>query len=693
MKKKKITKYILLGAGFLCLLIVFFHFSVSFKGGFNIHGNIARAGEKLEKPENPEKLEEEGPGDILGWIIGILLNFGFFIFSRLLAMVGKLLNWVFSIETFSNIPAINMGWGVLRDLSNMFFIPILMVSAVATIVRYEKYSFRNMISPLLIAIVFINFSRTIANIVIDFTQVLTRSFLSFSTAGGGISEGIVNTMGLTSIFRDSQVFVDGKFVGTWTMAANTFLALLVVAIAAIVIGIAVILLFMRMIMLWILITLSPIAWGLYVIPDTKKYLGMWWGKFKHYAFFAPVFAFFIWFALLVVRAGGYNADANALPASMLSGTSQFFADPKIMINYIFSIGILIFGLKYAQTNAGDLPLVGTVAKKAEGFIKKTAMGTLKAVTPYRTVQALRSEHKERVELKEKLKKKDAAITAGNLYKRKDAIATKVRKYGSDFEGQNKVRNLGFKIGKMDIKPLQWITREKSYSQRVTDDRVKDETEKTRIEKINKYKDVPPEAKDVQTKLIDPKTDAGELKALAQHLAENTDKFSKAMGKNVDGSNNIENAIVEFQKALKALGGKDSALGSAFVSKVKKSRLDLVIANETGEQSGSKFEEAMKKAVAEMDVKGIAGQDMAVFENQNFVDAIGTLSPKVHEGLAKSGMSSDKMKKIEGQLKFTKSGSKKTSTPKMESGSKSGSKKTSTPKMESGSKIISGTKYS
>jgi len=321
------------------------------------------------------------------------------------------------------------------------------------------------------------------------------------------------------------------------------------------------------------------------------------------------------------------------------------------------------------------------------------MGTLKAVTPYRTVQALRSEHKERVELKEKLKKKDAAITAGNLYKRKDAIATKVRKYGSDFEGQNKVRNLGFKIGKMDIKPLQWITREKSYSQRVTDDRVKDETEKTRIEKINKYKDVPPEAKDVQTKLIDLKTSAGELKALAQHLAENTDKFSKAMGKNVDGSNNIENAIVEFQKALKALGGKDSALGSAFVSKVKKSRLDLVIANETGEQSGSKFEEAMKKAVAEMDVKGIAGQDMAVFENKNFVDAIGTLSPKVHEGLAKSGMSSDKMKKIEGQLKFTKSGSKKTSTPKMESGSKSGSKKTSTPKMESGSKIISGTKYS
>jgi len=639
MKNRKAIKYILLGTASLFLLFVFFHLTISFKGGISIQGNVARA------------VETEGPDGVLGWMVGSLLYLGFMIFSRLLAVAGKLLNWVFSIETFSGIPAINTGWGVLRDLANMFFIPILMVSAVATIVKYEKYSFRNMIKPLLIAVVFINFSRTIANVVIDFTQVLTRSFLSFGSAGG-VSEGIINATGLTGIFQNTQVFDGAKFIGTWSMAVNTFLALLVVAIAAIVIGVAVVMLFTRMIMLWILIAISPIAWGLSVIPDTKGYLGKWWGALTKYAFFAPIFAFFIWFSIMVVRAG---ASVGDLPASMLSGTNEFFNNPMSVINYMFSIGILIFGLKYAQKNAGDMPFVGAVAKKAEGFIKgagkkvgmagkRAGMAPINAVKdtqPYRAAKAVYGEHKERVALKEKLKAKDAAITAGKLYKRKDAITTGIReskvvKVAKDAE--KRIRD----IGTEKIKPLQWISREKSYAESVTAKRVQDETEKTRLEKLKEYKDAPLNASDVQKKIVDSKTSEGERKALAQYLSKNTDNFS----------DNMDEAKEEFKKALEALGGKDTAAGKAFVKDVSKTRLDLVVQNKSGENPGGVgFQRDMEEALKNMSAKDIAGQDMSVFNckdaagNNVFADIVKTLSANKQSSLARMGMADEKWEKI------------------------------------------------
>jgi len=636
MTKNKIIKYILFGTAFLCLLFVLSHLSISFKGGLSIHGSIARA-----------TIEGEGPGDILGWIVGVLLNFGFGIFNNLLVVAGKLMNWVFSIETYSNIPAINTSWGVLRDLSNMFFIPVLMVAAVATILRYDKYSFKNMLKPLLISIVFINFSRTIANIVIDFTQVLTRSFLSFSSSGG-ISEGIVNTMGLTGIFQDTQVFEKGgtKFIGTWGMALNTFLALLVVAIAAIVIGVAVVMLFTRMIALWILIAISPIVWGLYAIPDTQKYLGQWWGKFKQYAFFAPVFAFFIWFAILVVRAGGYSAETNKLPASMLSGTSKFFADPKSIINYMFSIGILIFGLKYAQKDAGDLPFVKSLAGKAEGYIKgagkSVGVGTLKAVTPYRTVNALRAEHKERSELKEKLKAKDAGITAGSLYKAKDIVSKKLEPH---ITGTETLRKVG-RIVTTKLPLGENLIREEAYGKSVREKRMKDETEKTRLEKLKAYKDAPPDAEDVQKKLVAKGTSEGERKALAQYLAENTGNFSKEM----------EKSTKEFTAALTALGGEKTALGQAFMSKVKKSRLDLVVQHKVDANNAIdgneklNFNEEIASAVKKgMTAKDIAGQRIEVFGDTAFVDAVNGLPPKIMAGLAKSNdMNGEKWAKLGGK---------------------------------------------
>ena len=63
------------------------------------------------------------------WAIGILFTF----------LVHQL-QLVFEWSHFIDVRTVEIGWGIVRDLCNMFFILILLVIAFATILRRESYS-------------------------------------------------------------------------------------------------------------------------------------------------------------------------------------------------------------------------------------------------------------------------------------------------------------------------------------------------------------------------------------------------------------------------------------------------------------------------------------------------------------------------------------------------------------------------
>jgi len=69
-------------------------------------------------------------------------------------------------------------------------------------------------------------------------------------------------------------------------------------------GAAAIFLIVRILYIWFLLIIAPIAWMLWIMPDTSKYFSQWWNKFIQWSFFAPIYVFMIYLSLSIFDATG-----------------------------------------------------------------------------------------------------------------------------------------------------------------------------------------------------------------------------------------------------------------------------------------------------------------------------------------------------------------------------------------------------
>ena len=127
--------------------------------------------------------------------------YGLFIWplSQVLKLELLLLPIVAEYNNFTQEAGVSAGWEALRDLSNMFFILILLVIALATILKIQSYGYRQLLKKLLIVAVLINFSKTIVGIAIDFSQVIMLTFVSVikNIAAGNV----MTALGLQNILQ------------------------------------------------------------------------------------------------------------------------------------------------------------------------------------------------------------------------------------------------------------------------------------------------------------------------------------------------------------------------------------------------------------------------------------------------------------------------------------------------------------
>jgi len=88
--------------------------------------------------------------------------------GKLLILVVDVMISVAQYNGFANSQPVRDGWLVIRDLCNMFFILILLIIAFATVLRVSKYSISSLFKKVIFAAIFINFSRLICFLIIDF---------------------------------------------------------------------------------------------------------------------------------------------------------------------------------------------------------------------------------------------------------------------------------------------------------------------------------------------------------------------------------------------------------------------------------------------------------------------------------------------------------------------------------------------
>ncbi len=111
------------------------------------------------------------------YVIGFVSAKLFELLGQLLNLIAGVINGIIHYIKFTTDPIVVAGWTIVRDLTNMFFVLILLIIAFATILRIENYGMKQLLPKLIIAALLINFSLVLAGPIIDFSQILTQFFI------------------------------------------------------------------------------------------------------------------------------------------------------------------------------------------------------------------------------------------------------------------------------------------------------------------------------------------------------------------------------------------------------------------------------------------------------------------------------------------------------------------------------------
>ena len=118
------------------------------------------------------------------WVMLILANL-------CIGLTVFFLRFFISIASYNNyidVDVVKLGWIMVRDVANMFFVVALLVIAFGTILGLEGYEWKKNLVKLILMAILINFSNLIAQIIIDVAHVFTITFLNAisATAGGNL---------------------------------------------------------------------------------------------------------------------------------------------------------------------------------------------------------------------------------------------------------------------------------------------------------------------------------------------------------------------------------------------------------------------------------------------------------------------------------------------------------------------------
>ncbi|MDP2708502.1 MAG: hypothetical protein Q8O93_00400 [bacterium] len=317
---------------------------------------------------------------VIGWIAFLLS----YVIGYIATVAIDVLIWVAQFNNIIGVDAVVKGWVIVRDLSNMFFILILLVIAFATILRLPNYEWKKLLPKLLIMAVLINFSKTICGLIIDFSQVIMLTFVNgFAETGTGhfVAMFKMETYGSLTGVKD----LANEQGSGMAVAAGIIMGVFAMLVSVIVILVMLGVLVMRIIMLWVYTILSPIAFLAAAFPAGQKYASQWWGEFSKNVIIGPVLAFFIWLALLTAGTSSDNLSVSvgmldAKTGNTISGVKSEVVSPNALFStrnfqsYIITLALLIGGLMVTQQIGG---MAASIAGKGMAAVQKSGAGILK----------------------------------------------------------------------------------------------------------------------------------------------------------------------------------------------------------------------------------------------------------------------------------------------------------------------------
>lgn len=338
----------------------------------------------------------------LAWVFHALLvqTTGLFTY-----VAGQIFNVAvgFGLDSKSfNVDIVEKGWVIIRDIANMSFIFVLIYIAVKTILNMAGSDTKGLIAKVIVVALLINFSLFFAKFVIDVGNILAIQFYDKISVGGGavtdISKGgktfaptqVKDISGVVASGVNAQKLLQDKQFQEFFKKSDTsffenlgvfFLLMLAFAVVNIMLAfvfIAAAFQFIaRVLGLWVVMIMAPAAFVAYIIPGWSKWSDRWWSELIRLTFYAPVFMFVFYIALLFITGGqqsGGGLLANVsqqIQAIRADGTT--FGTTANIIAVVFMNAAIVVGLLFAALKVASL-MSTTLSTTIGGFIGKIGYG-------------------------------------------------------------------------------------------------------------------------------------------------------------------------------------------------------------------------------------------------------------------------------------------------------------------------------
>lgn len=314
--------------------------------------------------------------------------------AAILALSGIILDTAiqFSLHTayiFSLSPAINLGWSIIRDVCNLFFIFLLIYISIGTIIKGGGFETKKLLTHVIVAALLINFSLFATKVVIDvsnifgnwlyggITKTLAVNTIPGSNGSVSLSSLITTRLGILNFWSNAtanaadQKTTTDKLTDPSKSFIGVILRLMVVLVATYIFAYCAILFISRSVTLLFLLVFSPIGFMGSVLPKLKEHAKEWKDELINAAVFPISFLLMLYIALQFINSlGVLNIDAlqdktiSLSSIGMTISISQYF-------QYFLIIFILHSCLKTAKDSSGRMGKLFT--KLAEG-LGKTLVG-------------------------------------------------------------------------------------------------------------------------------------------------------------------------------------------------------------------------------------------------------------------------------------------------------------------------------
>ena len=296
--------------------------------------------------------------DALGRIIS---NFLFANIIRLVLAVSGwvlniasvILNWVLSEDFIqysytdpTRNPIIDIGWTLMKDLVNMFFVIGLSFIGLATALKLKEYNVQKALPRLIIIAFLVNFTPVICGLIVDASNIITYFFIEQSA---GLDLLRTQYASQTAVIRS---LVKGWF--DWEAVISSVLQGFIMAganiVSAMILLVFALLFAARYIAIWIAVILSPLAFFSYIFPTLPIIGGFWkkwWELFLQWCFIGVMAAFFLYLGNHIMIMAPDMIQAAPPTGDILQGTNPWNTFLQAVLPFGIGIGFLVFGLMQA----------------------------------------------------------------------------------------------------------------------------------------------------------------------------------------------------------------------------------------------------------------------------------------------------------------------------------------------------------